>query len=131
MPAFWRRLIVLLALAGLGYWYAETYGVYAGFPPFTPVLLWDYTGERVYEVTLRGTTDALKIRLRGELKQGALRVWISRGGRRVTRPRVFKARFEEELRRRLEPGRYTLHFAYEDARGWARLDWVSTKFETW
>ena len=131
MPAFWRRLLVLLALIGLGYWYAETYGIYAGLPPFTPVLLWDYSGERTYEVTLRGASDALKVRLEGELKQGSLKVWISRNGRRVTRPRVYRERFDGELKRRLDPGRYTLHFAFEDARGWVRLDWVSTKFEGW
>ncbi len=131
MPAFWRRLFVLLALFGLGYWYAETYGIYAGLPPFTPVLLWDYSGERTYEVTLRGASDALKVRLEGELKQGSLKVWISRNGRRVTRPRVYRERFGGELKSRLDPGRYTLHFALEDARGWVRLDWVSTKFESW
>ena len=121
----------MLALAGLGYWYAETYGIYAGLPPFTPVLLWDYSGERVYEVTLRGTSDALKVRLEGELKKGAVKVWVTRADRRMLRPLVLRERFKQEFKRRLEPGRYTLHFAFEDARGWVRLDWVSTKFESW
>ena len=131
MPVFWRRFLLWAALAGAGYWYAQTYGIYAGLPPFTPIFLWDYSGERTYEITLRGSSDALKVRLEGALKQGSLRFWVASGGRRVGRVREYKGRFKHTFKRRLEPGRYVLHFAYRDTRGWVRLDWVSTKYEGW
>ena len=131
MPAFLRRLVVWALVLGVGYWYAETYGAFIGFPPFTPVYLWNYTGERTYEVVLEGTTDGLKVKLQGELAQGRMRVWVSRGERRVSRVATFERAFQKTLKWKLAPGRYTVHFAFEDARGWVRLDWVTSKFEGW
>ncbi len=131
MPAFLRRLLFLALVLGLGYWYAETYGIFAGYPPFTPVLLWDYTGEHSYEVLLRGTSDSLKVKVGGELKKGRLTVWVTRGDRPVARKTTFEGSFQEEFKWRLSPARYRVHFAFEDARGWVRLDWVTTKFEGW
>ncbi len=131
MPAFLRRLLILAVLLGLGYWYAETYGVYAGYPPFTPVLLWDYTGAQSYEVLLRGGTNGLKLKVSGKLSRGSLKVWVSKGDRRVTPVLKFQGEFEKHLKWRLSPTRYTVHFAFQDARGWVKLDWVTTKYEGW
>ena len=119
-----------MVLGGV-YWYAETYGLYLGYPPFTPIYLWDYTGERTFDLTLRGAGDSLKVKVEGELKKGRMKVWVTRKNRRVVRSRVFTGKFEESFKWKLPPDRYQVHFGFEDARGWVRLDWVATKFEGW
>ncbi len=132
MPVFWRRVLYALVILGGLYWYAASYGLFVGLPPFLPVLVWDYTGEHTYDLILRGTDDAIKIKLKGELQRGSLEVWITnKAGRRLTLPRRFKDTFQGVVKKRLDPGRYTIHFGFKGARGWARLDWVSTKFEHW
>jgi len=132
VPVFLRRAVFLLVLLGGGYWYAATYGVFLGLPPFLPVLVWDYSGEHAYDLILRGTDDTIKVKVQGALSRGNMRVWIARkDGRRLTAPRVFRSTFQGVVKKRLEPGRYTIHFVFSRARGWVRLDWVSTKFERW
>ena len=123
--------MILAVLVALGYWYAETYGLYIGYPPFTPVFLWKYTGERTYEISLRGATDGIKVRVEGELRQGRFRVWISQGPRRLSRGVTFRGKFQHEFKWKLPPGLYNVHFFFEEASGWVKLDWVSTKFESW
>jgi len=131
MRAFIRRALVVVLIAVGLYWYAENYGIYLGYPPFTPVFLWNYTGERVYEVTLRGSGESIKVKVRGELKEGSLRVQIERGGEVLARTKPLTGAFSLAFKHKLQPGRYTLRFLFQRAKGWVRLDWVSTKFQGW
>ncbi len=124
-----RILLFLAALLGGGYWYAETYGLALGYPPFTPVWYWNYTGERVYRVRVSGVTDAVKVKLRGELREGRIEVRVTREGqRRPVASLTLHGRFDRVLTQRVGAGMYEVHLRVANARGYAFFDWVSTKF---
>lgn len=122
------RLLSLLGLALLGYWYADRYGLAVGCPPFLPVFYWKYTGEARYPIRVTGTYDTLVVKLWGQLKEGRLLVDLVSQGRPEKTPRVFSGAFQEELRYPVEAGEYVLVFRLEKAKGWVRYDWVTTKF---
>ncbi|AEB11212.1 hypothetical protein [Marinithermus hydrothermalis] len=124
-----RILLFLAVLLGGVYWYAENYGLALGYPPFTPVWYWNYTGESVYRVRVSGVTDAVKVKLRGELQEGRLEVRVNREGeRRVVASLTLRGRFDRVLTQRVNAGMYEVHLRVTNARGYAFLDWVSTKF---
>ncbi len=122
------KLLFLALIALAGYWYANTYGVWVGVPPFTPVGVWNYTGERAYEIKVLGLEDGIRIQVSGDLSEGQLRVWIGQEGRPLTKVRVYEGRFEALVKEKLEPGVYFVHFALRRAKGWVRLDWLSVRF---
>ncbi len=130
MPRFLRSLLGWALVFALAYWYANTYGLFLGYPPFTSVLLYNYSGTLERELLLRGASDGIKLKVQGALSQGILTVTITRDQRTFLK-RVFTDTFGEEIKKKLTPGRYRVRFAFEDARGWVRLDWVSTKFNPW
>ncbi len=121
------RLLLLLGLGLLGYWYAERYGLALGYPPFTPVFYWNYTGEARYPIRVASGYDALKVKVAGQLREGQLLVGFSGEGSRLS-PRPFSGTFQEELRYPVEPGSYLLVFRLVRAKGQVRYDWVTTKF---
>ena len=131
MPGFLRAVLIWGLLLGGLYWYAETRGLFIGWPPFTPVLLWNYTGERAYDIYLRGDTDSVKVRVEGHLRRGRLWVAVARKDGRVVKEKEFSNTFREEFKQKLPPGAYLVRFSFEEATGWAKLDWVSTKFSGW
>ena len=122
----WRRAlawaVVLLAVWG----YATFVGLCLGIPPFTPLLVWNYSGSRTYHYTVPPTHARLKVRLKGELSQGEVVIEVGRG-ERVQLRRRFEGEFSRELVQRVRPGEYWIRLNFKDARGWVRLDWVSTK----
>ncbi len=122
-----RTLLFLALLLGGGYWYAERRGLALGYPPFLPVLYWNYTGEARYSLRVTGTQDAVKLRLEGELREGVLEVGLWAGERALFR-RAFRGPFREELRYQVEPGLYEVRFRLVGAKGLVRYDWVATKF---
>ena len=125
----WRNLLILAAIVGGVYVYGLNYGLAVGLPPFTPVYYLNHTGERIYGVRVAGGSDAIKIRLEGNLKKGRVTVWITHGGRKVGKPKTYKARFRDTYKIKVESGNYTVHIKTDEAEGTARYDWVSTKFQ--
>ncbi len=123
------RGLILLGLVLLGvYLYAERYGLALGYPPFLPVYYWNYTGEARYSLRVTGVQDAVKIRVEGEFREGRLVLGLQREGRLLAQERVYSGRFQDEARYRVEPGAYEVVLRLERAKGWARYDWVGTRF---
>jgi len=125
-----RTLLVLLAIAGGVYLYAVNYGLAVGVPPFTPVYYYNYTAEKTYGVRVAGGSDAIKIKLNGNLKKGKLIIWITQNNRRVTRPIILRGEFDKIKKYKVDYGNYTIHLKTIEAEGKVRYDWVSTKFKT-
>ncbi len=124
-----RTLLVLLAIAGGVYLYGVNYGLALGLPPFTPVYYLNYSAERVYGVRVEGGSDAVKIKVNGELKKGKLTIWVTHKNRRIAKPVTYKGSFDDELKYKVDPGAYTIHIKTSDVEGKVRYDWVSTKFK--
>ncbi|WP_293172629.1 hypothetical protein [Oceanithermus sp.] len=124
-----RTLLVLAAIVGGVYLYGVNYGLALGLPPFTPVYYLNYSGERAYGVRVTGASDAVKIKVDGELKKGRVSVWVTHRGRRVGKVKTYKGTFRDEVKVKVEPGSYTVHLKILDAEGRVRYDWVSTKFK--
>ncbi|WP_457629742.1 hypothetical protein [Oceanithermus sp.] len=124
-----RTLLVLAAIVGGVYLYGINYGLALGLPPFTPVYYLNHTGERIYGVRVAGGSDAVKIKVNGELKKGRVSVWVTHNDRRVGKVRTYKGTFKDEVKIKVEPGNYTVHLKTVDAEGRVRYDWVSTKFK--
>lgn len=123
-----RGGLVLLLLALGVYLYAERRGLALGYPPFLPVLYWKYTGEARYGLRVTGVQDAIKVRLQGELREGRLHLALRREGGAQALERTYSGRFQDEVRYPAEPGAYQLVLRLEGAKGWARYDWVGTRF---
>ena len=130
MPQFVRSLLIWGFIGLLVYWYASIYGVFLGYPPFTPAIVYNYNGTLEREVLLRGSGEGIKLKVQGELSRGNLEISITRDERTFLK-RAFSGSFAEEIKKKLTPGRYLVRFAFKDAQGWVRLDWVSTKFNPW
>ena len=125
-----RTLLVLLAIVGGVYLYGINYGLALGLPPFTPVYYLNHSAERIYGVRVAGVSDAVKIKVRGDLKRGRVTIWITHKNRPIAKPVTFKGSFHKELKYKVDPGYYTIHLRTREAQGEVRYDWVSTKFET-
>lgn len=125
------RTLLFLTLIGAGvYFYAERFGLAVGFAPFTPVYLWNYTGEARYQIRATGIRAFIKVTVGGELQQGSFEVEVRRTGQ--TRPGLvkrFQGRFAEEIRYPADPNLYDVIFRFKDARGQIRKDWVSARDE--
>jgi hypothetical protein len=125
----WRNLLILAAIVGGVYVYGLNYGLALGLPPFTPVYYLNHSAEMTYGVRVAGGSDAIKVKLEGNLKKGRVTLWITHGGRKVGKPKTYKERFRDTYKIKVEPGNYTVHIKTEEAEGTARFDWVSTKFK--
>jgi len=117
-----------VCLVALGvYWYAERYGLAVGYPPFLPVLYWNYSGQAEYPLRVSGLYDVVKVKVAGSLQEGRLSVALFKDGRPVGE-RAFSGRFQEEVRFPVSAGEYLLRFQLVEAKGQVRYDWVATKF---
>ncbi len=125
----WRNLLVLAAIVGGVYVYGLNYGLALGVPPFTPVYYLNHSAEKTYGVRVAGGSDAIKIKLEGNLKKGRVTLWITREGRKVGRPKIYKNSFRDTYKIKVKPGNYTIHVKTYEAQGMVRYDWVSTKFQ--
>jgi len=124
-----RTLLVLAAIVGGVYLYGINYGLALGLPPFTPVYYLNHTGERIYGVRVDGVSDAVKIKVQGQLKKGRVTIWLTQRGRRIGKKWTYKGTFKDEIKIKVKPGEYTVHLKTVEAQGHVRYDWVSTKFE--
>ncbi|WP_018466483.1 hypothetical protein [Calidithermus timidus] len=124
-----RFVLVLVLLAAALAYYAEQVGLAVGYPPFIPMLYWKYSGEHKYDLRVTGVNAAVKVRVDGQLNDGLLEVSIAQNGRQVGQSRRYKGRFTDTALFYVNPGMYTVRFKLQDAKGYARLDWVSTRFE--
>ncbi|RDI96598.1 hypothetical protein DV704_01950 [Meiothermus sp. QL-1] len=125
------RALLVLVLVGLGvYLYAERFGLAVGYAPFTPVFLWNYTGEAANQVRATGLRPFIKVKVSGELRQGSLEVEIRRSGEKAPALRKrYQGRFSEELRHPVDANLYDVVFRYKGARGQVWLDWVAARNE--
>jgi len=124
-----RTLLVLLAIVGGVYLYGINYGLALGLPPFTPVYYLNHSGEQIYGVRVEGGSDAIKIKVSGNLKKGKITIWVTHKNRRITKPVSYKGRFDDEVKYKVDAGSYTIHLKTTNAEGTVRYDWVSTKFK--
>ncbi|WP_457637399.1 hypothetical protein [Oceanithermus sp.] len=124
-----RTLLVLLAIIGGVYLYGINYGLALGLPPFTPVYYLNYSAEHIYGVRVEGGSDAIKIKVNGNLKKGKIVIWVTHKNRRITKPVTYRNSFSDELKYKVEAGSYTIHLKTVEAEGKVRYDWVSTKFK--
>lgn len=125
-----RMILYLGVIVGALYWYAENYGLAAGYAPFTPVFYWKHTGEAVYEMRVTGVSDLIKVMVSGELQEGTFQVEVRKGGRVVASPVTYQGKFNGELKYPTpDAGNYQLRFSTNGAKGYVKFDWVSTKFE--
>ncbi len=124
-----RTILILLAIVGGVYLYGENYGLLIGLPPFTPVYYLNDSHERIYGLRVAGGSDAIKIKLDGDLKKGKIIVWATQRDRNVHKPEYFSGSFKRELKYKVKPGNYTIHIKTQGAEGRVTYDWVSTKFK--
>ena len=124
-----RTLLVLLAIAGGVYLYGINYGLALGLPPFTPVYYLNHSAERIYGVRVEGGSDAIKIKVSGNLKKGKITIWVTHKDKRISKPVTYKGSFDDELKYKVDAGSYTIHLKTSEAEGKVRYDWVSTKFK--
>lgn len=124
-----RFLLVLALLAAALAYYAERVGLAVGYPPFIPMVYWKYSGEHRYDLRVTGINAAVKVKVNGQLNDGSLEVSIAQNGRQIGQSRRYKGRFSDIALFYVNPGLYTVRFKLQDAKGYIRLDWVSTRFE--
>ncbi len=124
-----RTLLVLLAIVGGVYLYGINYGLALGLPPFTPVYYLNHSAERIYGVRVAGGSDAVKIKVSGNLEKGRVTIWVTHKDKPIAKPVTFKGSFNKELKYKVKPGSYTVHLKTQEAQGKVRYDWVSTKFK--
>jgi len=124
-----RFLLVLALLAGALAYHAERVGLAVGYPPFIPMVYWKYSGEHRYDLRVTGINAAVKVKVNGQLNDGSLEVSIAQNGRQIGQSRRYKGRFSDIALFYVNPGLYTVRFKLQDAKGYIRLDWVSTRFE--
>ena len=124
----WRNLLVLAALVGGVYLYGLNYGLALGLPPFTPVYYLNHSAEMTYGLRVAGGSDAVKIKLEGNLKKGRVSIWLTHGNRRLGKVMEYKGRFRDQIKYKVQDGFYTVHVKTDDAEGTVRYDWVSTRF---
>lgn len=124
-----RFLLVLILLAAALAYYAEQAGLAVGYPPFIPMVYWKYSGEHRYDLRVTGMNAAVKVKVDGQLNDGSLEVSIAQNGRQIGQSRRYKGRFTDTALFYVSPGLYTVRFKLQDAKGYIRLDWVSTRFE--
>ncbi|WP_457632055.1 hypothetical protein [Oceanithermus desulfurans] len=127
----WRNLLILGALLGGVYLYGLNYGLALGIPPFTPVYYLNHSAEMSYGLRVAGGSDAVKIKLEGSLKKGRVAIWLTRKGRRLGKVKVYKGRFRDQIKYKVEDGFYTVHVKTQEAEGTVRYDWVSTRFQAY
>ncbi|GEM89445.1 hypothetical protein [Oceanithermus desulfurans] len=127
----WRNLLILGALLGGVYLYGLNYGLALGLPPFTPVYYLNHSAEMSYGLRVAGGSDAVKIKLEGNLKKGRVSIWLTRQGRRLGKVKVYKGRFRDQIKYKVEDGFYTVHVKTQEAEGTVRYDWVSTRFQAY
>ncbi len=127
----WRNLLILGALLGGVYLYGLNYGLALGIPPFTPVYYLNHSAEMSYGLRVAGGSDAVKIKLEGSLKKGRVAIWLTRQGRRLGKVKVYKGRFRDQIKYKVEDGFYTVHVKTQEAEGTVRYDWVSTRFQAY
>ncbi|WP_287370512.1 hypothetical protein [Oceanithermus sp.] len=127
----WRNLLILGALLGGVYLYGLNYGLALGIPPFTPVYYLNHSAEMSYGLRVAGGSDAIKIKLEGSLKKGRVAIWLTRQGRRLGKVKVYKGRFRDQIKYKVEDGFYTVHVKTQEAEGTVRYDWVSTRFQAY
>ncbi|ADR36103.1 hypothetical protein [Oceanithermus profundus] len=127
----WRNLLILGALLGGVYLYGLNYGLALGIPPFTPVYYLNHSAEMSYGLRVAGGSDAVKIKLEGNLKKGRVAVWLTHQGRRLGKVKVYKGSFRDQIKYKVEDGFYTVHVKTQEAEGTVRYDWVSTRFQAY
>ncbi|WP_456445391.1 hypothetical protein [Oceanithermus sp.] len=127
----WRNLLILGALLGGVYLYGLNYGLALGIPPFTPVYYLNHSAEMSYGLRVAGGSDAVKIKLEGNLKKGRVAIWLTRQGRRLGKVKVYKGSFRDQIKYKVEDGFYTVHVKTQEAEGTVRYDWVSTRFQAY
>ncbi|XOB99114.1 hypothetical protein ACMC9I_03235 [Deinococcota bacterium DY0809b] len=127
----WRNLLILGTLLGGVYLYGLNYGLALGIPPFTPVYYLNHSAEMSYGLRVAGGSDAVKIKLEGNLKKGRVAIWLARQGRRLGKVKVYKGSFRDQIKYKVEDGFYTVHVKTQEAEGTVRYDWVSTRFQAY
>ena len=127
----WRNLLIIGALLGGVYLYGLNYGLALGIPPFTPVYYLNHNAEMSYGLRVAGGADAVKIKLEGNLKKGRVAIWLTRGGRRIGKVREYRGSFRDQIKYKVDDGRYTVHVKTQGAEGTVRYDWVSTRFQAY
>ena len=126
----WRNLLVLAALVGGVYLYGLNYGLALGLPPFTPVYYLNHSAEMTYGLRVAGGSDAVKIKLEGNLKKGRVSIWLTHKDRRLGKVMEYKGHFRDQIKYKVQDGFYTVHVKTDDAEGTVHYDWVSTRFQT-
>jgi hypothetical protein len=119
-------LILALLLGGL-YLYAQREGLALGAAPFTPVLYWNYSGDANETIHVPLGLNLLKLKLRGHLIAGSLRVNLLQGGEELNSTSRFRGDFTQPLSYEVQPGAtYILQFHLRRAKGWVLYDWATT-----
>ena len=126
----WRNLLFLAVVVGGVYLYGINYGLALGLPPFTPVYYLNHSAEMTYGLRVAGGSDAVKIRLEGNLKKGRVALWLTHEDRRLGKVKEYKGSFRDQIKYKVEDGFYTVHVKTQGAEGSVKYDWVSTRFES-
>lgn len=125
------RSLLLAALGAIAIWYyANEFGLKVGYPPFTPVYYWDYTGTIRQTLWVGAPRGFIAIRLNGKLEQGSLEVIINRPeNSQVQLQKRYTKVFTDDTKVPLQPGYYDVTFKLINTRGNIRYDWFSARNE--
>lgn len=123
-----RTLLLFGLFLAAIFLYVDHQGGAIGYAPFTPVYYWKYSGDARYMLRATGANSFVKVQVSGKLQEGSLEVWVMRGND-VIGSRAYTRSFSETLRYPVEAGIYEVVFRLKNARGQARLDWVTAKNE--
>lgn len=112
------------------WYYADQNGLQLGYPPFTPVFYWNYTGEMRQSLRSSGATGFLAININGNLSQGRVDAYINRSDNSYALlQRQYNRSFKDQLRVKADPGYYDLYFKFNNMRGWIRYDWFAANHD--
>lgn len=120
-----RLAVVGLLVVG----YAHFWGISLGWPPYTPKLLWNKSGQWVQSLEVAGAADAVKVVVRGQLQSGSLRFELRRGQRIIGRGSYQAGPINKEFRYPVSEGAFTLTVLSEQATGQVFFDAVATRYE--
>ena len=120
-----RTLLFWLVVLGATYFYVDANGAGVGAPPFTPLMMWKFDGEKSYEVEATREYPFVKVVLNGNLKEGTLRYAIFHNGTALVKSEPYSKRFSDVKRYKVQEGKYTVKFLGNNAKGTANLDYVA------
>lgn len=112
------------------WYYANEFGLKVGYPPYTPVYYWDYTGIVHQTLWVTGPRGFIAVKLDGKLDEGSLEVSVNKPeNSQVLLQKRYTRKFAEDNKVPLEPGYYDVAFKLINAKGLIRYDWFAARNE--